>query len=53
MLSAWPDFKKYAALRFRQEVKRHPEPGEDGPELVRVFLEALDLIGADRSEGVC
>jgi hypothetical protein len=43
VLSARPDLKKYAALRFRQEVKRHPEPGEDGPELVLVFLEALDL----------
>ena len=31
------------ALRFRQEVKRHPEPGEEGPEPVLVFLEALDL----------
>ena len=43
VLSARPDLKKYAALRFRQEVKRHPGPGEDGPELVLVFLEALDL----------
>jgi hypothetical protein len=43
VLSARPDLKKYTALRFRQEVKRHPEPGEDGPELVLVFLEALDL----------
>ncbi len=40
VLSARPDLKKYTALRFRQEVKRHPEPGEDGPELVLVFLEA-------------
>ena len=43
VLSARPDLKKYSALRFRQELKRHPEPGEDGPELVLVFLEALDL----------
>ena len=43
MLSARPDLKKYIALRFRQEVKRHPEPGEDGPELVLVFLEAQDI----------
>jgi hypothetical protein len=43
VLSARPDLKKYSALRFRQEVKRHPEPGEDGPELVLVFLEALGL----------
>ena len=43
VLSARPDLKKYTALRFRQEVKRHPEPGEVGPELVLVFLEALEL----------
>jgi hypothetical protein len=43
VLSARPDLKKYSALRFRQEVKRHPEPGEDGPELVLVFLEAQGL----------
>lgn len=43
VLSARPDLKKYSALRFRQELKRHPEPGEEGPELVLVFLEALDL----------
>jgi hypothetical protein len=43
VLSARPDLKKVTALRFRQEVKRHPEPGEDGPELVLVFLEAQGL----------
>ena len=43
VLSARPDLKKYTALRFRQEVKRHPERGEDGPELVLVFLEAQGL----------
>jgi hypothetical protein len=43
VLSARPDLKKYTALRFRQEVKRHPQPGEDGPELVVVFLEAQGL----------
>ncbi len=43
VLSARPDLKKYATLRFRQEVKRHPEPGKDGPELVLVFLEAQGL----------
>ena len=43
VLSARPDLKKYTSLRFRQELKRHPEPGEEGPELVLVFLEALDL----------
>jgi hypothetical protein len=31
VLSARPDLKKYSALRFRQEVKRNPQPGEDGP----------------------
>ena len=32
VLSARPDLKKYTALRFRQEVKRHADaiaPGED------------------------
>jgi hypothetical protein len=43
VLSARPDLKKVTALRFRQEVKRHPEPEEDGPELVLVFLEAQGL----------
>jgi hypothetical protein len=38
VLSARPDLKKYSALRFRQEVKRHPEPGEDGPKLPLVAL---------------
>ena len=43
VLSARPDLKKYAALRFRQEVKRHPDTSGDAPEVVLVFLEALDL----------
>ena len=43
VLSARPDLKKYAALRFRQEVKRHPDSSGDAPEVVLVFLEALDL----------
>jgi hypothetical protein len=43
VLSARPDLKKYAALRFRQEVKRHPDTSGDAPEIVLVFLEALDL----------
>jgi hypothetical protein len=43
VLSTRPDLKKYTALRFRQEVKRHPDPGGDGPELVLVFLEAQGL----------
>ena len=43
VLSARPDLKKYVALRFRQEVKRHPDTSGDAPEVVLVFLEALDL----------
>ena len=43
VLSARPDLKKYTALRFRQEVKRHPDTSGDAPEVVLVFLEALDL----------
>ena len=30
VLSARPDLKKYTALRFRQDVKRHPELTEEG-----------------------
>jgi hypothetical protein len=43
VLSARPDLKKYTALRFRQDVKRHPEPTEEGLEVVMVFMEALGL----------
>ena len=43
VLSARPDLKKYAALHFRQEVKRHPNGIGPGKDLVIVFLEALDL----------
>jgi hypothetical protein len=43
VLSARPDLKKYSALRFRQEVKRHPDPDGPGPEIVLVFMEALEL----------
>ena len=43
VLSARPDLKKYTALRFRQEVKRHPDPDGPGPEIVLVFMEALEL----------
>ncbi len=43
VLSARPDLKKYTALRFRQEVKRHPELTEEGLEVVMVFMEALGL----------
>jgi hypothetical protein len=43
VLSARPDLKKYTALRFRQDVKRHPELTEEGLEVVMVFMEALGL----------
>jgi hypothetical protein len=43
VLSARPDLKKYTALRFRQDVKRHPELTEEGLEVVMVFMEALEL----------
>lgn len=43
VLSARPDLKKYTSLRFRQEVKRHPDPDGPGPEIVLVFMEALGL----------
>ena len=43
VLSARPDLKKYTAIRFRQDLKRHPDALGPGQELVMVFLEALDL----------
>ena len=43
VLSARPDLKKYSALRFRQDVKRHPELTEEGLEVVMVFMEAMGL----------
>ena len=43
VLSARPDLKKYTALRFRQEVKRHADAAGPGPGLVMVFMEAMDL----------
>jgi hypothetical protein len=43
VLSARPDLKKYTCLRFRQDIKRHPDALGPGQELVMVFLEALDL----------
>ena len=43
MLSARPDLKKYTALRFRQEVKRHPDAAGPGEDVVLVFMEALEL----------
>jgi hypothetical protein len=43
VLSARPDLKKYTSIRFRQDLKRHPDGMGPGQELVMVFLEALDL----------
>lgn len=43
VLSARPDLKKYTALRFRQEVKRHNNGLGAGQDLVMVFMEAIDL----------
>lgn len=43
VLSARPDLKKYTSLRFRQNLKRHPDALGPGQELVMVSLEALDL----------
>ena len=43
MLSARPDLKKYTALRFRQEVKRHADAIGPGEDVVLVFMEAQGL----------
>jgi hypothetical protein len=43
VLSARPDLKKYTALRFRQDVKRHADAMGPGKDLVMVFMEAIDL----------
>jgi len=43
VLSARPDLKKYTALRFRQEVKRHADAIGPGEDVVLVFMEALGL----------
>ena len=43
VLSARPDLKKFTSIRFRQDLKRHPDALGPGQELVMVFLEALDL----------
>jgi hypothetical protein len=42
VLSARPDLKKYTALRFRQEVKRHADAAGPGEDVVLVFMEALE-----------
>ncbi len=44
VLSTRPDLKKkVTALRFRQEVKRHPDAIAPGEDVVLVFMEARDL----------
>jgi hypothetical protein len=43
VLSARPDLKKYTALRFRQEVKRHADAKGSGEDVVLVYMEALEL----------
>ncbi len=43
VLSARPDLKKYTALRFRQDVKRHPDAIAPGEDVVLVFMEAQGL----------
>jgi hypothetical protein len=43
VLSARPDLKKFTALRFRQDVKRHADAIGPGKDLVMVFMEAMDL----------
>jgi hypothetical protein len=43
VLSARPDLKKYTALRFRQDVKRHADTNGSGEDVVLVFMEALGL----------
>jgi len=43
VLSARPDLKKYTALRFRQEVKRHADAIAPKEDVVLVFMEAQDL----------
>jgi hypothetical protein len=43
VLSARPDLKKYTSLRFRQDVKRHPDAAGPGQDVVLVFMESMDL----------
>ena len=43
VLSARPDLKKYTALRFHQDVKRHTDANGSGEDVVLVFMEALGL----------
>jgi uncharacterized protein (DUF2252 family) len=52
VLSARPDLKRYTALRFRQEVKHHPEPGEDEPPLTLVCSDIhLEMEGYPVEQG--
>jgi hypothetical protein len=43
VLSARPDLKTFTSIRFRQDLKRHPDALGPGQDLVMVFLEAIDL----------
>ena len=43
VLSARPDLKKYTALGFLQDVKRHVDGLGPGQDLVMVLIEAIDL----------
>jgi hypothetical protein len=43
VLSARPDLKKVTALRFQQDVKRHPDAAGPAQDVVLVFMEALEL----------
>ena len=48
VLSARPDLKKYTALRFRQEVKRHADAAGPGAEQV-VVMEYLHTLGSAKT----
>ncbi len=43
VLSPRPGLKMYTALRFRQEIKRHPDEVRPGEAVVMVFLKTLVL----------
>ena len=48
VLSARPDLKKYTALRFRQEVKRHADAAGPGAEQVMV-MQYLHTLGSAKT----
>jgi hypothetical protein len=48
VLSARPDLKKYTALRFRHEVKRHPNAAGPGAEQV-VVMQYLHTLGSAKT----